>query len=135
MVSTRQAKMKKSALIFLSVFFVSFSFAQQVPADIRSVMDANKIQGIDVWSGINVIFEVVPLGLDSAEKITLVERAHLLPVIKSIKLSDSGTVVLTCNGGTPFDDVKKIFSTIVSGLSSITETYVLVNKQVKTSSE
>lgn len=118
--------------LFIFVLVSNLAFSQSyddLSSEVRSKMDENKILGIDVYTGIETKITITPMGLEADEHQILIERATQVEVIKNIEFISDGLVEITCKGGTSIDPVKRIFSDIVSGISSYnSDTYILLSE-------
>ena len=117
--------MKRIVLAITLLFLGPALSAQHIPAEVRAVMDANKVKGIDIWTGIITKYTLTAHGLDSARTATLIQRASQHQKVKSIRVMPGGAVQLACAGGTPFDKVKMIFSSLVNGIENVNDQYLL----------
>lgn len=113
-------------LLFFTLFTLCTGLkAQQYPAEVSDRMTENKLKGLGRWTGILTEYRVTALGLDSADKVILVQRSKELASIKSLSMREDGTVQVTCAGGTHFDEVKRIFSSLVDGIRGVTQKYFI----------
>lgn len=131
--------LKKHYLLF-GIFLISFLFSTQIsiaqtyadmPKEVQAQMDLNKVNGVDQWNNINMVYEVVATGLDADENKILLERAKNNSNIISAEFSATGSVIIVCKSGTEFVNVKYIFSEIVSGISSIKSSGSLIKTENK----
>lgn len=121
-------KIKLVGLLTMSLLMPLSSFSQnyenQSP-EVKNQMDLNKINGVSIWNGISISYNVYTEGLNSTGEETVLQRAKLQAEILSINITESGKVILVCQGGTPFEIVKPIFSNMVTNITKIEEgTYI-----------
>lgn len=115
----------KVRFIIASIFMLisSQGIAQEygvIPPAVRAKMDANKLNGIPSYTGVVTAYVVHCEGLESAELIELQNRAQHLPAVQGITIQSTEIIEVICAGGTAFDQVKSIFSNLVSHITSIT---------------
>lgn len=91
------------------------------PQEVQAKMDLNKINGESIWHGIISTYNVSVQGLTSESLVTLQERVQNDDRILSFKVETSGVLVFTCEGGTPFEVVKALLSSLISGIVSFEE--------------
>jgi len=111
-------------ILFVCLFLgVTNSYAQEygvIPANVRSLMDANKLNGLPVYSGVVTSYTAQCEGLDNLELNELQQRATENNKITSVIIHSTSLIEIVCSGGTGFDEVKPIFSSLVTNISSIT---------------
>lgn len=119
-------------MMFLLVSLISFSqnYEKQSP-EVQNQMDLNKINGVSIWNGISISYNVYTEGLNSTGEETVLQRAKLQAEILSINIAENGKVILVCQGGTPFDLVKPIFSNMVTNITKIEESTYIQTKDDK----
>ena len=114
----------KKQFIFLCLLLTStICFGQEygvIPSDVRAKMDSNKLIGIPTYTGIVTVYSVHCQGLENSELAELQSRAQNLSIIKEVIIQSNGVVDIICSGGTGFDQVKNIFSSLVEHITSIT---------------
>ena len=111
--------------IIASIFMLisSQGIAQEygvIPPAVRAKMDANKLNGIPSYTGVVTAYVVHCEGLESAELIEIQNRAQVIAAIQGINTQSTETIEVICSGGTSFEQVKSIFSELVSSITSIT---------------
>lgn len=113
-------------LVLLS--FSTESFGQQyelLPAEIQNQMDENKIQGKDLFSGIQSTFIVHTQGLEANEFETVIARASSKPNVVDLEFLENGVVKVNCDAVIKFDEIKSVFSELVTNISSVEANYSL----------
>ena len=110
-------------ILFVCLFLgVTNSYAQEygvIPANVRSLMDANKLNGLPSYSGVVTSYTAQCEGLDNLEVNELQQRATENSKIKSVIIHSTSMIEVVCSGGTGFEEVKSIFSSLVTNISSI----------------
>jgi hypothetical protein len=110
-------------ILFVCLFLgVTKSYAQEygvIPANVRSLMDANKLNGLPTYTGVVTSYLVHCTGIENNELPELQERALQLPKIKSLNIQSNESIEVVCAGGTGFSEVKGIFSSLVTEISNI----------------
>lgn len=124
-------KLKKSSyglrFFFLLVPFLLFSDIssaqvytyEDMPREVKERMDLNKQNSLPSWDGIVFSYFVSVEGLEPGEHKELLDRAANIPEIFSVNFQNNDLVIVECKGGTNFDFVKRIFSSLVSNISGI----------------
>lgn len=97
----------------------------KMPIEVQAKIDQNKYDGLPIYSGVIFNYEVAVTGLDQSERQFLLDRAEKMNEIISVTFDAIGNVNVKCKSGTEFVTVKPIFQIIVSGITSIKDTYSL----------
>jgi hypothetical protein len=116
--------MKHLIAITLCVLTSLSAFSQMYetqPHEVQAKMDLNKINGESIWKGIISTYNVSVQGLTSESLVTLQERALSDARILSFNVETSGVLVFKCEGGTPFEVVKALLSSLITGIVSFEE--------------
>jgi hypothetical protein len=116
--------MKHFIAITLCVLTSLSAFSQMYetqPQEVQAKMDLNKINGESIWKGIISTYNVSVQGLTSESLVTLQERAQSDSRIISFNVETSGVLVFKCEGGTPFEVVKALLSSLITGIVSFEE--------------
>ncbi len=116
--------MKHIIAITLCVLTSLSAFSQMYetqPQEVQAKMDLNKINGESIWKGIISTYNVSVQGLTSESLVTLQERVQNDARILSFKVETSGVLVFTCEGGTPFEVVKGLLSSLITGIVGFEE--------------
>lgn len=92
---------------------------EDMPQEVKDQMNLNKQKGLPSWNDILFTFHVTVAGLEKEECRVLLERASGITEIISVKFEDNNHVTVECEGGTNFDRVKRIFSSLVSNISGV----------------
>ena len=112
----------KRVLIICLFFGVTTGYAQEygvITPNVRALMDANKLNGLPTYTGIVTSYTVQCEGLDNLEVNELQQRATENSKIKSVIIHSTSMIEVVCSGGTGFEEVKSIFSSLVTNISSI----------------
>lgn len=91
---------------------------EEMPREVKDEMNLNKQKGLSYWNDIIFTFHVSVEGLEKEEYRVLLDRASNLAEIISVRF-ENNLVIVECTGGTNFDKVKSIFSSMVSNISGI----------------
>ena len=116
--------MKHLIAITLCVLASFSAFSQMYetqPQEVQTKMDLNKINGESIWKGIVSTYSVSVQGLTPESMVTLQERAESESRIISFNVGTSGVLVFNCEGGTPFEVVKALLSSLITGIISFEE--------------
>lgn len=119
--ATTSIVIKKQLVFFCLLLNSSICFGQEygvIPSDVRAKMNLNKENGLPTYTGVVTAYSVQCEGLDNVEIIELQQRAQQKSQIKSIIIHSNSSVEVICTGGTPFEEIKPIFSSLVSNISS-----------------
>jgi hypothetical protein len=111
----------------LICFYNNFANAQNydlLSQEVKKQWDSNKINGLQSWNGIETKYVLEVQGLDSIEANVLLERAQIIEEISNVNIENL-RVIIICKGGTPFDSVKKIFSSLIDNLTIVEEIYFI----------
>ena len=84
-------------------------------------MDLNKSNGESIWQGIISTYSVSVQGLTSESLVALQDRVQGDARILSFKVETTGVLVFTCEGGTPFEVVKGLLSSLITGIVGFEE--------------
>ena len=119
-------------MMFSIVSLTSFSqnYENQSP-EVQNQMNLNKTNGVSIWNGISISYNVYTEGLNSTNEETVFQRAKLQAEIVSINIAENGKVTLVCIGGTTFDSIKPIFSNMVTNITKIEESVYIQTKENK----
>lgn len=130
----KMLKIKSTGILMMFLLVSLTSFAQnyekQSP-EVQNQMNLNKINGVSIWNGISISYNVYTEGLNSTGVETVLQRAKLQTEILSINIAENGKVILVCQGGTPFELVKPIFSNLVTNITKIEESTYIQTKDDK----
>lgn len=113
----------KRVLIICLFIGVTAGYAQEygvITPEVRAKMDSNKLNGNPLYTGIVTAYIVQCEGLDNSELTELQSRAQTLTVVQGIIIQSNNIIEVVCSGGTGFEEVKAIFSSLVTHISSIT---------------
>lgn len=112
----------KRVLIICLFFGVTTGYAQEygvITPNVRALMDANKLNGLPTYTGIVTSYTIQCEGLDNLEVNELQQRATENSKIKSVIIHSTSLIEVVCTGGTGFEEVKSIFSSLVTNISSL----------------
>ena len=122
MATTLFYSIKRVLIIFLFIG-VTTGYSQEygvITPEVRAKMDSNKLNGNPIYTGIVTAYLVQCEGLDSSALTELQNRAQALTVVQGIIIQSNNIIEVVCSGGTGFEQVKAIFSALVTNISSIT---------------
>lgn len=91
------------------------------PQEVQAKMDLNKSNGESIWQGIISTYSVSVQGLTSESLVALQDRVQGDARILSFKVETTGVLVFTCEGGTPFEVVKGLLSSLITGIVGFEE--------------
>jgi hypothetical protein len=117
-------------ILFISLACSSYVFSQDYssfPENVRDKIDDNKVLGQDLYDGVQTTFIVYTEGLETSEFAELLARAEANTQILDVSFRDHGVVHVVCNSVINFDNVKPIFSVLVSNITNIESVYSLKN--------
>jgi hypothetical protein len=112
----------KRVLIICLFFGVTTGYAQEygvITPNVRALMDANKLNGLPTYTGIVTSYTVQCEGIENSEVNELQQRATEISKVKSVIIHSTSSIEVVCSGGTGFEEVKSIFSSLVTNISSI----------------
>lgn len=92
---------------------------EDMPQEVKDKMNLNKHKGLSYWNDILFTFHVSVEGLEKEEHQVLLDRASKSAEIISVRFEDNNLVIVECKGGTNFDKVKSIFSSLVSNIPGV----------------
>jgi hypothetical protein len=113
----------KRVLIICLFIGVTTGYAQEygvITPNVRALMDANKLNGLPTYTGIVTAYTVQCEGLENSEVNELQQRATEISKVKSVIIHSTSSIEVVCSGGTGFEEVKSIFSSLVTHILSIT---------------
>lgn len=130
----KKLKIKSFGILAMLSLVSLTSFSQNYEKqshEVQNQMNLNKINGVSIWNGILISYNVYTEGLNPTSEKTVFQRAELQKEILSINIAENGKVILVCQGGTPFDSVKPIFSNMVTNILKIEENTYIQTKDNK----
>jgi hypothetical protein len=110
-------------VLIISLFIgVTTGYAQEygvITPNVRALMDANKLNGLPTYTGIVTSYTVQCEGIENSEVNELQQRATEISKVKSVIIHSTSSIEVVCFGGTGFEEIKSIFSSLVTNISSI----------------
>ena len=112
--------------LFISVFSKTLNAQnyQDMPIAVQSKMDSNKVDGIDIYSGIQCHFQIELVNLQATEKVGLLTLLESDSKIMTFSIdNNNSTLTATTNGNYTIKDFKAHVKTTAASIQNYTATY------------